>query len=144
MRSDRLLVFLAVLTLLALIPNLASAQYPFALLTISPGEVQLGDGINFEWICPSQLLSWQFLPMPFIYAQIRVNRVQEVPTSIPPYVSPPLNGYGRLTYTPPTSGTFTVTLECHYEGIPIGLGDFVCRDNACRSGGQFVVTPPPS
>ena len=144
MRFGRLLVFLSLLTLLALVPNLASAQYPSALLTISPGEVQLGNGVNFEWGCPSQLLSWQFTAIPFIYAQIRVNRVQEYPTSIPPYVTPPLYGVGQLTYTPPTIGTFTVILECHYAGILTGPGDFVCRGTACRTGGQFIVTPPPT
>jgi len=134
-------LFLSVLAILVLIPSLVSAQNPPALLTISSAQVQLGGTVSFEWFCPGELLSWQYLPLPFIYAQITVNRLQEFPTAMAPYVSPPLPGVGGpLSYTPPTKGTFTVTLRCHYLGFPIGLGDFSCPVNACKSGGEFVVT----
>lgn len=139
LRYGCLTLSLSVLTVLLLVPNLVSAQYPPALLTISPVEVQLGGSVTFDWICPVQLLSWQYFSLPFIYAQITVNRVQEFPTSIVPYVSPPLPGVGTLLYTPPTNGTFTAILRCHYLGTPIGLGDFSCPDSTCKSGGQFVV-----
>ena len=137
------LVFCCLLTVLVLVPNFASAQNWAASLTVSPVQLQLGGDVSLEWNCPGQLYSWQYgwqyAPMPFIYAQITVNRVQEFPTSIAPYHSPPLNLGGTLPYTPPTSGTFTVILQCHYLGVPIGLGDFSCA-TVCRSGGQFVVT----
>jgi len=134
----------AVLLVLLLIPSWVSGQYPPALLTISPTEVQLGDSVNFSYNCPIQLVSWQYAALPFIYAQITVNRVQEYPTSIPPYVSPYLNVAGTLSYTPPTAGTFTVILRCHYFGTAIGLGDFSCASIMCKSGGQFIVDAPPT
>jgi len=146
LRRASLTVFLPVIALLVAAPCLAAAQswspnWP-ASLTITPVEVQLGEGVSLGWNCPSQLFSWQYawqyIPIPFIYAQITVNRMQEYPTAIPPYHSPFLNLAGTLSYTPPTSGTFTVLLQCHYEGVPIGLGDFSCA-TVCRSGGQFVV-----
>ena len=143
MRFGCLTILLTILTFLVLVPSSASAQYPTAFLTISQAEVQLGDNVNFEWGCPSQLLSWQYAPLPFIYAQITVNRVQEFPISIAPYASPLLLSVGgTLAYTPPTNGTFTVMLRCNYLGTPIGLGDFSCRSMMCKGGGQFVVTPP--
>ena len=141
LRLRCLAFFLSVLSVLVLGPNSVGAQYATALFTISPVQVHVGDSVNFEWFCPSELLSWQFLPFPFIYAQISVNRVQEVPTSIAPYVSPPLPSVGGpLRYTPPTIGTFTAILRCHYLGTPIDRGDFSCAEDTCKSGGQFVVT----
>lgn len=142
MRFRSMIFFLSLVTLLSLIPNLASAQYPPPLLTISPVQVQLGNLVTFQWVCPFQLLSWQYEPLPFIYAQITVNRVQEYPRSIPPYITAPLTGAGTLSYAPRTNGTFTVILRCHYLGWPIGLGDFTCPSIECKSGGQFIVTPP--
>jgi hypothetical protein len=139
------LTLLSLVTVLVLISSSASAQTPPALLAISSVQVQLGNGANFEWACPSQLLSWYYYALPFIYAQITINRVQEVPTSMTPYVSPPLpNVGGPFSYTPPTVGTFTVILRCHYLGTPIGLGDFSCPTSTCKTGGQFVVTAPPT
>jgi hypothetical protein len=137
------LILLSLVTVLVLISNSASAQNPPALLTISSDQVQLGNSVGFEWACASQLLSWYYYALPFIYAQITINRVQEVPTSMTPYVSPPLpNVGGPFSYTPPTVGTFTVLLRCHYLGAPIGLSDFSCPNNMCKSGGEFVVTSP--
>jgi len=144
LRFERL-TLLSVLTVLVLVSNLASAQSPPAVLTISSVNVQLGDTVNFDWVCPGELLSWQYYSLPFIYAQITINRVQEVPTSMTPYISPPLPGAGGpFSYTPPTVGTFTVILRCHYLGTAIGLGDFSCPTSTCKSGGQFVVTAPPT
>jgi len=133
---------LAVLTFLVLVPNLAFAQTPVAVLTISPTSVQLGESVSFEWVCPNELMPWQPFPLPFIYAQITVNRMQEFPTSIPPYLSPFLPPAGTLSYSPPTQGTFTVILRCHYYGASIDLGDFSCSSIACKTGGLFVVTAP--
>ena len=136
---------LSVITVLVLVSNLASAQSPPAVLTISSVNVELGNSVNFDWVCPPELLSWQYYSLPFIYAQITINRVQEVPTAMTPYVSPPLPGTGGpLSYTPPTIGTFTVILRCHYLGTTIGLGDFSCPTSMCKSGGEFVVTMPPT
>jgi len=142
LRFERL-TLLASVTVLVLVSNSASAQSQPALLTISSVRVQLGNGVNFEWACPSQLLSWYYYALPFIYAQITINRVQDVPTSMTPVVSHPLpNVGGPFSYTPPTVGTFTVILRC--LGTPIGLGDFTCPTSTCKSGGQFVVTAPPT
>ena len=139
------LILLSLVLALVLTCNSASAQNPSALLTISSLQVQLGNSVNFEWACPSQLFSWYYYALPFIYAQITINRVQEVPTSMTPYISPPLPNFGGpFSYTPPTVGTFTVILRCHYLGTPIGLGDFSCPNSMCKSGGEFVVTPPPT
>ena len=141
MRIRSLILLLSLVTVLALIPDLASAQYLPAFLTISPIEVQLGNDVSFQWICPSELFPWEYQPLPFIYAQITVNRVQEFPRSIPPNVIAPLPGVGTLSYTPPTNGTFTVILRCYYLGWPIDLGDLTCPSVECKSGGQFIVTP---
>jgi hypothetical protein len=139
------LILLSLVLALGLISNSASAQNPPALLIISSVQVQLGNSVNFEWACPSQLLSGYYYALPLIYAQITINRVQEVPTSMTPYVSPPLpNLGGPFSYTPPTVGTFTVILRCHYLGTPIGLGDFSCPNSTCKNGGEFVVTTPPT
>jgi|GEM_PF-5899054 len=139
------LILLSLVSVLVLISNSASAQNPPALLTISSVQIQFGNNVNFDWACPSQQLSWYYSALPFIYAQITINRVQEAPTSMTPYVSPPLpNVGGPFSYTPPTAGTFTVILRCHYLGTPIGLGDFSCPNTMCKSGGEFVVTPPPT
>jgi hypothetical protein len=139
------LILLSLVLALVLTCNSASAQNPSALLTISSLQVQLGNSVNFEWACPSQLLSGYYYALPFIYAQITINRVQEVPTSMTPYINPPLPNFGGpFSYTPPTVGTFTVILRCHYLGTPIGLGDFSCPNSMCKSGGEFVVTPPPT
>jgi len=144
-RSRSVAFFLSVLTVLVLVPSVVSAQYPTASLTISSSQVQLGDGVKFDWLCPGQLFSWQYVSLPFVYAQITVVRFQELPTSIAPYLSPPLPIVGgTLSYTPPTNGTFAVGLRCYYLGWAIGLGVFSCRYNICKSGGQFVVTPPPT
>ena len=138
------LVLLMLVPVLVLTSSSAYAQNPPALLTISSVQVELGNNVNFDWACPSQLLSWYYA-LPFIYAQITINRVQEVPTSMAPYVSPPLPYVGGpLSYTPPTVGTFTVVLRCHYLGTPIGLGDFSCPNSMCKSGGEFVVIPSPT
>jgi hypothetical protein len=138
------LITLSVLALLVSLPNLVYAQYPPALLTISPLQLQLGSTVNFDWSCPGALPSWQYYyTLPFIYAQITINRVQEVPTALPQYNSPYLPSVGGpFSYTPPTAGTFTVILRCHYLGTQIGLGDFSCSTSVCKSGGEFVVTSP--
>lgn len=141
MRPGMASSFLMVLVTLILVPSLVAAQYPVAVLTISPTELQLGGSVSLEWTCPYQSESWQYLPLPFIYAQITVLRVQEYPKSIAPYVSPYLYGTGTFSYTPPTNGTFSAILRCHYLGTNIGLGDFSCYSVMCKTGGQFVVTP---
>ena len=139
------LILLTVLAVLVPLPSLVSAQYPPAVLTISSLQVQLGSAVNFDWSCPGALPSWQYYALPFIYAQITINRVQELPTALPQYNSPYLPSVGGpFSYTPPTEGTFTVILRCHYLGTPIGLGDFSCSTSVCKSGGEFVVTPPQS
>ena len=133
-------IFLLGLAVLIVVPTFASAQAPFALLTISPLQVQLNEGITLEWFCPLELVSWQGYSLPFIYAQITVTRIQEYPVSIAPYSSHYLGPGGNMSYTPPTVGTFTALLRCHYLGTAIGLGDFSCSSNLCKSGGEFVVT----
>ena len=133
-------IFLLGLTVLIVVPTFASAQAPFALLTISPLQVQLNEGVTLEWFCPLELVSWQYYSLPFIYAQITVTRIQELPVSIAPYNSRYLPPSGNMSYTAPTIGTFTAILRCHYLGASIGLGDFSCPSNLCKSGGEFVVT----
>jgi len=133
-------ILLLGLTVLILVPTFASAQAPLALLSISPLQVQLSEGVTLEWSCPLGLVSWQGYSAPFIYAQITVTRIQEYPVSIPPYTSHYLGPSGNMSYTPPTVGTFTAILQCHYFGASIGLGDFSCPTNLCKSGGEFVVT----
>jgi len=137
------LIVLFVMAVLVLAPGLVVAQYPPAVLTISPLQVQLGGSVNFEWSCPGELISWQNYALPFIYAQITVTRIQELPTTMAPYNSPYLpSAGGPFSYTPPTAGTFSAVLRCHYLGTPIGLGDFSCPSTLCKSGSQFVVTAP--
>jgi hypothetical protein len=137
------LILLSALVVLVPLSNLVYAQYPPAVLTISPLQLQVGGAVNFDWSCPGELPSWYYYTLPFIYAQITINRVQELPTALPQYNSPylPSTG-GPFSYTPPTAGTFTVILRCHYLGTPIGLGDFSCSTSVCKSGGEFIVTSP--
>jgi len=152
LRFRHLAVLFPVALILALMIISVYAQYGGPSLTISPTTVQLGDAVNFNWGCPSGLIYYypsssshagSSATLPFIFAQITVTRMQEYPTSIPPYFSPQLQSLsGTLPYVAPTNGTFTAILRCYYDGSGVGLGYYSCP--ACRDGGQFVVTSPPA